>query len=250
MSDYRAQTNLLFFTPRRSNFGYGYPLQIRDANQFFVPFGRMQTRGPLPSRFDVDILQPPAMVCDHRKVDVVYRGSFVEKPSGVLLQSPCEDPLPYYLMVRTGLQSVPDGGFVKDLMGFAGAAKSKGTVFQPVTHGVVALHSDTHAGLVIGTDIALPQAMATKVGADSTGFMAGLRGIPAYVYRVFRMPENSGVLIRDIGGDMCRVVYEKGEIQIRDAGRPDSADRAKFHEVFDMLTAEKPQAPIIQAQAA
>lgn len=242
------KTNLFFSYPRTNRLIPGLRVEPikRGATAFPAPCvvlgaaynGRL-LKGS--AAIPLDFSNPPELGNEK-----AFAGSFGESPDGGLHLTGlnADEPGVSYVLVRTGFVFT-DGGVLADLGRIMQAFKAEGKEPKLYANGSVALHAAAQQMLLTahtGEQVDLPKAEAQAV-KTVVGYRPGL-GMPAYVYRLWKMPDDSALLVRDVTGFTYRVVNEKG--------RTDMVDAAGQHyqDLFEMLLGEQQKPRIILSAAA
>ena len=240
------KTNLFFSYPRTERMIPGLRVEPikRGATAFPAPCvvlgsahnGRL-LKGS--AAIPLDFSNPPELGNEK-----VFAGSFGETPEGGLhlMALNHDEPDVSFVLVRTGF-IFTDGGVMGDLGRMMQAFKAEGKEPKLWTHGSVALHATAQQMLLTAhTGEQLPQAEAQAV-KTVVGHRPGL-GMPAYVYRLWKMPDDSALLIRDVSGVIYRVVNEKH--------RTDRVDATgqHYHDMFEMLLGDQQKPRILLSAAA
>ena len=244
----KQKATLFFSYPRTDRLIPGLRVELikRGANGFPAPcvvlgsaqHGRlMKGSAAIP----LDFSNPPEL-----RNDKVFAGTFGETPEGGLHLAALNDNEPdvSFVLVRTGF-IFTDGGVAGDLGRIMQAFKTERKEPKLWTHGSTALHAAAQEMLLTahtGEQINLPKVEAQAV-KTVVGYRPGL-GMPAYVYRLWKMPNDSALLVRDVSGVIYRVVNEKH--------RTDRVDATgqHYHDLFEMLLGEQQKPRILLSAAA
>ena len=244
-------TNLFFSYPRTNRLIPGLRVEPikRGANAFPTPCvvlgsahnGRL-IKGS--AAIPLDFSNPPELGNEK-----VFAGSFGEVPnSGLNLTAlNADEPGVSFVLVRTGF-IFTDGGVMGDLGRMQQAFRAEGKEPKLCNHGSVALHAaaqqmllTAHSGAQVD-EVDLPKAEAQAV-KTVVGYRPGL-GMPAYVYRLWKMPDDSALLVRDVSGFIYRIVNEKRRTDMVDA------TGQHYHDMFEMLLGEQQKPRFILPAAA
>lgn len=179
--------------------------------------GRMAP-GSLAIYFDHD--NPPAI----EKNDRVYLGEFgslsASDPRTVLRKHSGEGHPKYsFIRVTTGLRPDLRGNVMADIQELA-RLTGAGHAVQFKTHGSASYHqaaAKEQAALIASADVKQVGQVPAEQIATLKHSRTGLIGMVQMTDIIWAMPDDSCILIRDITGKSCRVIREKGRVEVYDA---------------------------------